>query len=126
MDEEGREALPLASYGVLLGWLIALAPFGQLFLAATLAQLAAGKIDKRVHQLALLLALLPIILWGAPALDWWFFLFFLAAYFDERLKHRPLLPLAALLTLNLDYILSIALFDGGYRGTEMILRRLAK
>ncbi len=121
-DELGKDSLLLSTYGVFLGYIISTFTFGQLFLASAAAQIFAGKIDKNTHKIALLLTGITIGYLGLPNIDFLFVLFFIAAFFDEFLPHRPLLPLLTLTTLKPTYIIPLFAADIGYRVMARLLK----
>lgn len=129
-EEKGKSKLkyPLAVvYGLLIGYLISMAPFSEIFLGALVAQVLARKIDTAAHILGFIVAIASLMFFGFPEIILSFFGFFLIlAFLDEQefggrfksiSKYRPLLKLGSLLLLlfgRWEYPLAILLFDGGY------------
>jgi len=114
-------------YGAIIGYLISVAPFSALFLAAVVAQVFARKIDTVAHQLGVLASAIAIAFFGFPALDVPLFAFFLVfAFLDEAdyigrmrplVEYRPFLKIAALAPAvwrRWDYFAAIIAFDVGY------------
>ena len=119
---------PIAlTYGIIIGVLISKAPFSTLFLAALLAQVFAGKIDCKCHIMGFSVAILSLLVIGAPSLEISILgFFFVLAMLDEmewmgKLKfiadYRPFLKLGAFVFLFYgisEYLVGIMLFDIGY------------
>ena len=127
-------------YGILVGYLIGNASFSLVFLAALIAQALARKIDTRAHQLGFLVAVLSLLAFSFPSLDWpLFVLFVVAAFLDEIefvgalnlfTKYRLFLILATIISIfdtsKIDYFIAIVLFDLGYVGINSILGKRYK
>ncbi|MEW6749299.1 MAG: hypothetical protein AB1295_06350 [Candidatus Micrarchaeota archaeon] len=133
-----KYALAIA-YGILLGYLIAMAPFAALFLAALIAQVFARKVDTLAHRLGFTLAALSLIYFGFPSLDLALVTAFLfLAFLDEidfvgKLRPlndwRPFLKLGALAPAiigNWSYFAGIISFDVGYHIVGWAGERFAK
>lgn len=127
-------------YGILLGYLIGNSSFSLVFLAALIAQALARKIDTRAHQLGFLVAVLSLLVFSFPTLDWSLFvLFVVAAFLDEIefvgalnvfTRYRLFLIIATVIstavTSKIDYLIAIVLFDLGYVGINSILSKKYK
>lgn len=76
-------------YGFLTGYVIIKSPIAaNLWMAAVLANIAAGKIDATGHRFGIFAMLSTLVLIGFPQFNFYFILLFLiAAYFDEHLKN---------------------------------------
>jgi len=122
-------------YGALIGYLISVAPFSALFLAAVVAQVFARKIDTAAHQLGVLASAIAIAFFGFPMLDIPLFLFFLVfAFLDEAdyigrmrplMEYRPFLKVAALVPAiwgRWDCFAAILLFDIGYEVYRLLMK----
>jgi hypothetical protein len=121
--------LPLAiAYGVVIGYIIGVASFSTLFLAALVAQVLARKIDTVSHGVGFSVAMLSLFYFGFPTLDIGLFVFFLAlAFLDEAdyigrlrplVEYRPFLKVGVLIPAiflgRWDYFAGIIAFDVGY------------
>ncbi|MBI5228426.1 hypothetical protein HY988_07580 [Candidatus Micrarchaeota archaeon] len=118
-------------YGVLLGYTISVATFSVLFLAALIAQVFAGKVDKNSHLLGYVVAAVCLFAFGFPAIDIALFGYFLIFAFLDEIEYvgkfefistyRPLLPLSAvpfILFGRIDFLIGILIFDIGYFASE--------
>ncbi len=114
-------------YGLLIGYLISVASFSEIFLGALVAQIFARKIDTVAHILGFVVAILSLLFFGFPEIIVPFFGYFLIlAFIDEQnfgerykfiTKYRPVLKIGALLAViwgRWDYLIAILLFDAGY------------
>ncbi|MFH0737189.1 MAG: hypothetical protein V1827_00970 [Candidatus Micrarchaeota archaeon] len=118
---------PAMVYGVLIGYLIASAPFSVIFLAALLAQVFARKVDTHAHRIGFVIAALSLIYLGFPSFDLVLLgAFLLLAFLDEidfvgflrpLNDLRPFLKIGALAPAvvgNWSYFAGIISFDIGY------------
>ena len=114
-------------YGGLVGYLIANASFGILFLAALIAQVLSKKIDTFSHRLGFLTAFLVTVFYQIPEIDLLVFGYFIVlAFLDEidcvgmlrpLTEYRPFLKLGPVPFIFLgrpDYFIGIIAFDIGY------------
>jgi hypothetical protein len=138
-DQKSRHPAkyPLAMlYGSMIGYLIGVAPFSALFLAAVAGQVFAKKFDTTAHRIGLAFTMLIILSTGMPQLDAWVFLFFLVAAFLDEIDYvgnlrwmtewRPFLKIAAFLFVfmgRFDYFLAIIAFDLGYEAFRVLSAR---
>ena len=76
-------------YGFLIAYVMIKSPVAaDLWMAAVLANIAAGKIDATGHRFGVIFMLTALILMGFPRFNLYFVALFLAAaYFDEHLKN---------------------------------------
>lgn len=120
--------------GVALGFLIHQSTFASLFLGTIVAQVMAGKIDKKTHLLTIVTAFLWLGL-GVIDLNYWHLAIFAFAAFLDELKlpgklnylsnYRLFLKLVSFTFIffgRSDYFLAIILFDAGYALCISILR----
>ena len=126
-------------YGLFLGYVISAASFSVLFLAALIAQVFAGKIDKKSHVLGFVVATVCLFAFGFPTIDLILFGYFLIFAFLDEIEfvgkfefistYRPLLPLSALpfiLFGRIDYLVGIIVFDIGYYLSEPVANSFVK
>jgi hypothetical protein len=143
LDDDAKSPHPskyalAALYGGVIGYLIAVAPFSVMFLAALAAQVFAKKVDTLAHRVGLAIAMLVVLATGMPNPDMWLFLMFLTAAFLDEMDYvgalrpltdwRPFLKLAAFIILlegKPEYFLAIILFDIGYEMFRLAAGRQA-
>ncbi len=133
VDERKKKSnfayLSAAIYGIIIGYLASTASFATLFAAALLAQLFAGKIDRKPHILGFVLGLLSFIYFGIVIPNVLLFGYFLIlGFLDEAdfikqlkplLKYRPFLKIGTFILIffgSIQYFLAIVVFDLGYEG----------
>jgi len=123
-------------YGLLLGYLIAFAPFAALFLAALIAQVFARKVDTLAHRIGFTVAALSLVYFGFPLVDLVLVVGFLClAFLDEvdfvgKLRPlndwRPFLKVGAVIPGLLGdwaYFIGIMFFDAGYHIVDWVGQR---
>ena len=142
-DDDKRDhpaKYPLAVlYGVLLGYLIAVAPFSILFLAAIAAQVFAKKVDTTAHRIGLAATMLILLAMGMPSIDIALFLIFLIAAFLDEIDYvgslRPLNDWRLFLKVasfgfvfigRPEFFLGIIVFDIGYELFRFIAIKTAR
>ncbi|MBN1169755.1 hypothetical protein JXA56_01915 [Candidatus Micrarchaeota archaeon] len=116
-----------AIYGCLIGYLIANASFGILFLAALFAQVLSRKIDSFAHRLGFLTAFIVILFYQLPDINILIFGYFVVLAFLDEIdyvgilrpfnEYRPFLKLGPIPFVFLgrpDYLIGILAFDLGY------------
>jgi len=137
---EGTIKFPLAIfYGGIIGYLISVASFSEIFLGALLAQVFARKIDNISHVIGFLTSILALFYFGFPAVQLNYLLYFmLLAFLDEQdfigrfrflTEYRLFLKIGAVLMLFIgrwDYAIAILLFDLGYVVFTEIRKRFIK
>lgn len=121
--------------GAFIGYLISIASFGTIFMAALFAQVFARKVDKPSHAATVLTAALVFIFMGVNnGFEIMYFLILLVPAFLDELEYPKqykflneyrvfLLLAAAIFALGLgrwDYLFGIATFDAGYLTYEKI------
>lgn len=76
-------------YGFLIAYVMIKSPIvANLWMAAVLANIAAGKIDAAGHRFGIFTMLIVLILMGFPQFNFYLIaLFLITAYFDEHLKN---------------------------------------
>ena len=144
LDDDAKSKHPVkyllaVAYGFMLGYLIALAPFAALFLAALIAQVFARKVDTLAHKLGFIVAALSLVYFGFPALNLVLVIGFLfLAFLDEidfvgKLRPlnnwRPFLKLGALAPAvfgDWSFFIGIMLFDIGYHTVDWIGKGLPR
>jgi len=127
------------AYGAIIGYLISVAPFSTIFLAAIIGQVFAKKFDTAAHMLGLFATILTIPLFGFPPLDLLLLGYFVVLAFLDELeyagnlwfleRYRPFLKVGALPLLFLgkwEYFAGIILFDLGYELVYAITGRMGK
>ncbi|VVC01144.1 Uncharacterised protein [uncultured archaeon] len=142
-DEQGGKHLikyPLAiAYGLLIGYLVSVAPFSEIFIAALVAQVFARKVDTMAHDIGFISAAIAIAFFGVPQISLVLFFYFLVlAFLDEQefvgslgfiSDYRPFLKLGSLLPLAFgrwEYAAGIWSFDIGYLLLQEIMKRTTK
>lgn len=129
------------AYGLVIGYIIGVAPFSLLFLAVLIAQLFAKKVDTTAHKVGFLIAVLTMFSFPPPALDLGvlglFGYFMLLGVLDE-LEFEIIQPIASkrlFLKIGLiplaflgmwQYLAAILLFDGGYELVRFFYTYLKK
>lgn len=114
-------------YGWLLGYLIANASFGILFLAALVAQVLSRKIDSFAHRLGFIVAFIAMFFYQLPDINLVIFGYFIVLAFLDEIdyvgflrpitEYRPFLKLGPIPFVFLgrpDYLIGILAFDLGY------------
>ena len=132
LDDERKSKHPVKYffailYGLLVGYIIGAAPFSGIFIAALIAQVFARKVDTTAHELGFLTALITLLFFEPPGIEFGlFFLFLVLAFLDEAdfigklrplTKYRPFLKVGALAPVlfgRWDYFAGIIAFDIGY------------
>lgn len=143
-DDDKKSKSPLKYvlalvYGVLIGYLIATAPFSVLFLAALVAQVFARKVDTNAHRLGFATAAVSLFFFGVPLLDAQLFIFFLVfAFLDEvdfvgklrpLTEYRLFLKIGAFVPVLIgrwEYFAGMIAFDAGYELFRAVAKRKPK
>lgn len=118
-------------YGILIGFSISFSSFSSLWIAVLLAQLIAGKVDRKSHMLGVGVAIVFIAIFGINEINLTNFLILLIfASIDEfnpfkwQQNLRPALKFATLGFVILgrwDYFFAIISFDLAYLFAEYLL-----
>jgi len=144
LDDDAKSRHPVKFlfaliYGAIIGYLISVASFGMLFLAALVGQVFARKVDTLAHRVGFLVAALSMLCLGIPVFDALpFVVFLVAAFLDEadyvgKLRPlndwRPFLKLTPLLFVVVgrwDYFAGIIAFDIGYEASLRLARKFGR